>query len=65
MEKERRPGSGGALQKRGIPWKRNLRLARQNWALYVMLLPAVVMIITFSYVPMYGIQIAFRWARWT
>lgn len=60
MEKERRPGSGGALQKRGIPWKRNLRLARQNWALYVMLLPAVVMIIIFSYVPMYGIQIAFR-----
>lgn len=40
--------------------KKKLRLARQNWALYLMLLPAAVMIIIFCYAPMYGIQIAFR-----
>lgn len=44
----------------GMGLKKKLRLARQNWALYVMLLPAAVMIIIFHYVPMYGIQIAFR-----
>lgn len=59
MEKRRRSGSGGILWK-GRSLKKNLRLARQNWALYVMLLPAAVMIIIFSYAPMYGIQIAFR-----
>jgi len=32
----------------------------QNWQLYIFILPAVVYFILFSYVPMYGIQIAFR-----
>ena len=45
---------------RGMEVKKKLRLARQNWALYLMLLPAAVMIIIFCYAPMYGIQIAFR-----
>ncbi len=30
------------------------------WELYVFLLPAIAVIITFSYVPMYGIQLAFK-----
>ena len=30
------------------------------WQLYVLLLPAVVYLILFNYVPMYGVQIAFR-----
>ena len=33
---------------------------RNNWQLYVMILPAVVYFIIFHYLPMYGIQIAFK-----
>lgn len=40
--------------------KRNLRSLKQNWTLLLLLLPACVMILVFNYVPMYGIQIAFR-----
>lgn len=40
--------------------KRTLRLARQNWSLYLLLLPAALYVLVFSYLPMYGIQIAFR-----
>ena len=41
-------------------WKYVRRLAWQNRALYVMLLPLVVYIAIFNYVPMYGVQIAFK-----
>ncbi len=37
-----------------------LRYIRQTWQLWVMLLPAVIYIFVFCYVPMYGIQLAFR-----
>lgn len=37
-----------------------LRLMKRNIALYVLLLPALVYILLFSYLPMYGVQIAFR-----
>ena len=40
--------------------KRSLRSLKQNWTLLLLLLPACVMILVFNYVPMYGIQIAFR-----
>ncbi len=33
---------------------------KQYWPLYLMVLPALLDVIIFSYVPMYGIQIAFR-----
>lgn len=33
---------------------------RNNWQLYVMILPAVIYFIVFNYLPMYGIQIAFK-----
>ncbi|MGN0314934.1 MAG: ABC transporter permease [Fusicatenibacter sp.] len=33
---------------------------KQDWQLWVMLLPAVLYIFIFNYVPMYGIQLAFR-----
>lgn len=36
-----------------------LRIA-QCWELYLFLVPAVVLVFVFSYVPMYGIQIAFK-----
>lgn len=33
---------------------------RRNWGLYLMLLPAVVLLICFAYRPMYGVLIAFK-----
>lgn len=39
---------------------KSLRLARQNIALYFLLLPACAYILLLNYFPMYGIQIAFR-----
>ena len=33
---------------------------RKNWILYVMILPVVVYYIVFAYMPMYGIQLAFK-----
>lgn len=33
---------------------------KQNWSLYLMLLPAVILLLIFSYYPMYGVSIAFQ-----
>lgn len=41
-------------------WKKTLKLAGQNRALYLMILPAFIYILIFNYMPMYGVQIAFR-----
>ena len=37
-----------------------LKVLRNKWQLYLLLLPALVYIVIFSYAPMYGIQIAFK-----
>ena len=37
-----------------------LKLAKSNWALYLMVLPMFLYIAIFHYWPMYGVQIAFR-----
>jgi len=50
-------GSSGALLS---PRKKFWRGVFSNWQLYVFLLPAVVYFIVFNYVPLYGIQIAFK-----
>lgn len=42
------------------PPKKTWLHARQCWELYLFLIPAVVLIFIFSYVPMYGILIAFK-----
>lgn len=52
----------------GIPERRNLRRAtpsllgivRQHWLLLLMLLPATVYVVIFSYIPMTGIVMAFK-----
>lgn len=45
----------------GIQKKRNSKnIWRKNWQLYLLVLPAVAYIFVFNYMPMYGIQIAFR-----
>lgn len=41
--------------------KKNIKvLIKNNWQLYILVLPAIVYFIIFSYMPMYGVQIAFR-----
>ena len=40
--------------------KEKMKKALSMWQLYVLLLPALVYLIIFSYVPMYGIQVAFK-----
>jgi len=48
-------------QKKKKSNKKNLWLQiSRNWGLYLMLLPAVVLLIMFTYRPMYGILIAFK-----
>lgn len=54
--------SGNAI---GVPKKKSNRQSmksymKNNWQLYVMILPAVIFFIIFNYLPMYGIQIAFK-----
>ncbi len=41
-------------------WKRVGRRMRNDWQLYVLLIPALVFFFIFFYLPLYGIQIAFR-----
>lgn len=41
--------------------KKNLsQMIKSNWQLYVLILPAVIYFIVFNYLPLYGIQIAFK-----
>lgn len=40
--------------------QRLLNNIRRHWQLYLMLLPGFAIIIIFNYIPMYGVQIAFR-----
>ena len=41
-------------------WRRVARRMGNDWQLYVLLLPAVAYFIFYCYLPMYGVQIAFR-----
>ncbi|GJM77680.1 hypothetical protein HMSSN139_01760 [Paenibacillus sp. HMSSN-139] len=45
------------------PFAPNRKLRKKilrNWQLYIFIAPALLSILIFSYVPMYGIQIAFK-----
>lgn len=48
---------GSAVELRRKPLKKQIR---ENWQLYAMLLVPVVLTVIYKYIPMYGIQIAFR-----
>ena len=39
---------------------RILRALKRNWVLYLMILPVVVYLVIFDYIPMYGITLAFK-----
>ena len=48
---------------KGAPWWTPAGLAnhfRLYWQLWIMVLPAIILVLIFSYGPMYGIQLAFR-----
>ncbi len=48
---------------KGAPWWSPAGLAnhfRLYWQLWIMVLPAIILVLIFSYGPMYGIQLAFR-----
>ena len=51
--------AGEKLSKKEILLSAWRRIAR-NWGLYLLLLPAVALLFMFTYIPMYGIQIAFK-----
>ena len=41
-------------------FRRGLRLAKRYWQLYLLLLPLLVYLFIFNYIPIYGVQIAFK-----
>ncbi len=45
---------------KAIKRKQTLKLMKQNWLLYIFLIPALAYIATFNYAPLYGIQLAFK-----
>lgn len=47
-------------RRKGGVCKRARRLVAKNWRLYVLLLPALVWVVLFRYVPLYGLTLAFR-----
>lgn len=47
-------------RKNAVSGKDLVRKLLSQWQLYVLILPAVIYLILFCYVPMYGVQIAFR-----
>lgn len=42
------------------PKKRGLKKVLSSWQMYVFLLPAMLYFVIFRYVPMFGVQIAFK-----
>src|SRR5699024_12689752 len=40
--------------------KSSLKSLQINWRLYVLIAPAIIYFVIFHYVPMYGVQIAFK-----
>ncbi len=40
--------------------KISFKMIQRNWGLYLLLIPAVILLICFTYIPMYGVLIAFQ-----
>ena len=57
MSRSKTAAVGPVLQYRGKSLKRRVA---DNWQLYLMLLVPVILTIIYKYIPMYGIQTAFR-----
>lgn len=52
--------AAGTLTPRQKKRQDTIRLLKRNWVLYLFVLPAIAYVIIFNYIPMYGIQIAFK-----
>ena len=56
--------TGNSVGRQRSGWQNKLyrtcRGIQRNWGLYVLLLPAVLLVFCFNYLPMYGVQIAFK-----
>lgn len=57
------PAAAAELTPKQKKRRSTLRLMKQNYQLYIFLLPAIVFIVLFMYVPLYGLQIAFKTYR--
>ncbi|SDK92540.1 carbohydrate ABC transporter membrane protein 1, CUT1 family [Glycomyces sambucus] len=56
-----RPAGGAAPRRAGSgPGRRLRRHVRRYWQLWAMVAPAIAFVAVFAYVPMYGLQLAFR-----
>ena len=42
-------------------WKRTLQTLAKDWRLYVLLIPMLVFLVLFKYLPVYGILSGFKW----
>jgi putative aldouronate transport system permease protein len=51
---------GSELKKRAVKKSKLSKRIRKHWQLYLLILPSLLCVIIFKYVPMYGVQIAFR-----
>nr|WP_249730645.1 ABC transporter permease subunit [Paenibacillus sp. J2TS4] len=49
-----------AVKPRNNHWHYAARSVRRNWELYLLLIPVIAYYVIFKYVPMYGVQIAFK-----
>lgn len=59
-EKAVSPAAAQELTPKQKKRKTTLKLMKQNYQLYIFLLPAIVFIVLFMYTPLYGLQIAFK-----
>lgn len=49
----------GAGRKKGVR-RSSMRLLKKSWVCYLFILPMIIYIVLFNYLPMYGIQLAFK-----
>ena len=52
--------AGAASKKNGFLSRQKRKAICRNWELYLFVLPAVIFIVVFNYVPIYGLQLAFK-----
>lgn len=47
-------------ESRKLKFKHDIKMMKRHWQMYLLILPPLLCIIIFNYVPMYGLQIAFK-----
>src|SRR5699024_2129354 len=59
-EKDHQPNEKEHFHKNDTRFQKVMKSLLRNWQLYILLLPAVTYFFIFHYIPMYGVQIAFK-----